>query len=64
MFAFIKRASRFQNHIDAAMEKFIFHHKVLGFFIIFIGMPLVTLAAVCICTSILALPIALLFGWI
>ena len=43
-----KRVSRFENHVDAAMEKFLFHHRLLGFLIIFIGMPLVTLAAVCI----------------
>ncbi len=64
MFAFIKRVSRFENRIDASMEKFIFHHKILGLFMIFIGMPLVTLAAVFVCTTIIALPIAFLFGWI
>ena len=31
---------------------------------IFIGMPLVTLAAVCVCTTIITLPIAFLLGWI
>ena len=59
-----KRVSRFENHVDAAMEKFLSHHRLLGFLIIFIGMPLVTLAAVCICTTMITLPIALLFGWI
>ena len=60
MFTLIKSVSRFENHIDASIEKFIFHHKFLGFLMIFIGMPLVTLAAVCVCTTI----IAFLFGWI
>ncbi len=26
-----KRVSRFENHVDAAMEKFLFHHRLLGF---------------------------------
>lgn len=42
MFTLIKSVSRFENHIDASIEKFIFHHKFLGFLMIFIGMPLVT----------------------
>lgn len=64
MFTLIKSVSRFENHIDASIEKFIFHHKFLGFLMIFIGMPFVTLAAVCVCTTIITLPIAFLFGWI
>lgn len=63
MFAWIKRISRLQNQMDASMEKFMFRHKIFGFFMIFVGMPLVTLVAVCLCTTIIALPIALAFGW-
>ena len=59
-----KRVSRFENHVDAAMEKFLFHHRLLVFLLIFIGMPLVTLAAVCVCTTIITFPIAFMFGWI
>ncbi len=62
MSAFIKRVSRFENRMDASMERFIFHHKLLGLLLIFIGMPLMTLAAVCVCTMLIVLPIALLFG--
>lgn len=62
MSAFIKRVSRFENRMDALMERFIFHHKLLGLLLIFIGMPLMTLAAVCVCTMLIVLPIALLFG--
>ena len=62
MAAFIKRVSRFENRMDALMERFIFHHKLLGLLLIFIGMPFITLAAVCVCTMLIVLPIALLFG--
>lgn len=64
MFTLIKRISRFENHIDTSIEKFIFHHRFLGLLLIFVGMPLVTLVAVCVCTTIIALPIAFIFGWI
>lgn len=64
MFTIIKRASRFENHIDASMEKFMFHHKFLGFLLIFVGMPVVTLAAVCVCTIMITLPIAFMLGWV
>ena len=62
MSAFIKPVSRFENRMDALMERFIFHHKLLGLLLIFIGMPFITLAAVCVCTMLIVLPIALLFG--
>ena len=58
MLTFIKRVSRFENHVDDAMEKFVFHHKFLGLLMIIIGMPLAILAAVCVCTTM----ITFLFG--
>lgn len=64
MFTLIKSVSRFESRIDASIEKFIYHHKFLGGIIIFIGTPLVILAAVCVCTIIIALPISFMFGWI
>ena len=57
-----KRLSRFENRMDTAMERFVFHHRVLGYLMIFIGMPAATLAAVCACTALVAVPIALLSG--
>lgn len=63
MFGIKRRVSRFENHVDSAIAVFVSRHKVLGLFLIFVGMPLFTLAAVCSCTAILAIPLALLFGW-
>ena len=63
MLPFKKQVSHFETHIDASMEKFIFQHKFLGFLMIFIGMPLVTLAAVCLFTILIIFPIILMFGW-
>lgn len=50
--------------MDTRMEKFIVHHPFWGMFLIFIGLPLVTLAAVCVCMIIAALFMAFLFGWV
>ena len=36
MFTFRKRVSRFENHVDDVMDKFMFHHKFLGLLMIFI----------------------------
>lgn len=63
MFSRKKRGSRLGKRFDAAMERFIFHHQVLGFLVMFVGLPLLTLAAVCICTTVLVLPVALAMGW-
>lgn len=51
------------NRADACLEEFVFHHRFLGLLMIFIGMPLITLLAVCICTMIIALPLAFALGW-
>ena len=64
MTALKKRMSHWENQMDTCMEWFVFHHKFLGFLMIFVGMPLVTLLAVCICTMIIALPLSLVFGWV
>lgn len=64
MLSFIKRISRFESRIDASIEKFIFHHKILGLLMIFIAVPLATLAAVCACTTVITLPVAFAFGWV
>ena len=62
MFTFRKRVSRFENQEDDAMDKFMFHHKFLGLLMIFIGMPLAILTAVCVCTTMITLLITFLFG--
>ena len=43
-----ERLIHWGEQFDASMERYIFHHRFLGFLMVFIGMPLVTLAAVCI----------------
>ena len=58
-----KRMSRMEKQVDASLERFIFQHKVLGVLMLFIGMPLLTLLAVCICTTVIALPRAMALGW-
>ena len=57
-------ARRFEQRFDAKAERFIWHHPLLGFFFIFIGMPLFVLLGVCISTIVIAFPIAWLFGWL
>lgn len=55
---------RFEQRFDAKAERFIWHHPLLGFISIFVGMPLLVLVCVCISTIVIVLPIALIFGWL
>lgn len=64
MTALKKWMSHMETRADVCLEEFVFHHRALGLLMIFVGMPLVTLLAVCICTMIIALPLALVFGWV
>ena len=43
-------ARRFEQRFDAKAERFIWHHPILGFISIFVGMPLLVLVCVCIST--------------
>ena len=63
MFAWKKRVSHMERHVDAALERLILQHRFLGVLMLLIGMPLLTLGAVCICTAIIILPISLALGW-
>ena len=62
MFMFIKRISHFEKQMDAAMERFVFRDRVWGFCMMFIGMPIITLVAVCACMIVAVLPMALVCG--
>lgn len=53
-----------EQKFDHAAAHFFYHHPFLGYLSVFIGAPLFILAAVFLCTTILALPIAWAFGWL
>ena len=57
MVMLLKRLSRLEAQMDNAMERFLFHHHILGFLVIFIGIPLITLAAVCLFTAAIVFPL-------
>lgn len=53
-----------EQKFDHAAEHFFYRHPFLGYLIVFIGTPLIILAAVFLCTTILALPVAWASGWL
>lgn len=57
----IRKAERW---FDAKTERFVQRHPLLGFLLVFAGMPLFILACVCAGTAVLAVPMAWLFGWL
>ena len=59
-----KSIRKFEYKFDLKAEQFIWHHPLLGFFLLFIGMPLFILLGVCISTVVIAFPMAWLFGWL
>jgi len=59
-----KSIKRFEQVFDKKAERFLCCHPVLGFLAIFIGVPMFVLAGVCICTVVVAFPLAWIFGWL
>lgn len=54
---------KYEHRFDAKAESFIWRHPLLGFFLIFVGMPLFVLLCVCVSTVVIAFPMAWLWGW-
>lgn len=63
MTAIVKSIHKFEDDFDRKAERFAFHHPYLAFVTMFIGMPLFILMAVAASTTVLALPMAWIFGW-
>lgn len=64
MSVLLKRIHTLDKRIEAHVDHFSFKHPVLSFFAVFIGMPICILATVFFFTVIIAVPIALIFGWL
>ena len=59
----IKSIRKFERIFDIKAEKFMWRHPFIGFFSIFIGMPIFILVCVCISTIAIVFPMAWIFGW-
>lgn len=64
MTAILKSIYKVEKHFDKSTERFALHHPYLTLLAMFIGMPIFILLAVTVCTTLAALPFALIFGWL
>ena len=64
MTAVLKSIHRFEDKFDRSAEHFTFLYPYLAFPAMFIGMPIFILIAVAACTTIIAFPMAWIFGWL
>ena len=48
--------SRMENQFDTSTERLILHHQLLGFFLLVVVAPLLTLLAVGACACVLTMP--------
>lgn len=60
---FMKSIHKAEYKFNAAAEYFLLRYPAAGYLAVSIVMPIAILAAVLTCTTLLALPLALLFGW-
>ena len=64
MTAILKSIHKFEDKFDRSAERFAFRNPYLAFLVMFIGMPIFILIAVATCTTIIAFPMAWIFGWL
>ena len=55
---------KLEQEFDLKAERFICKHPLFGSLFVFVGMPIFILICVCISTTIIALPIAWLLGFL
>ncbi len=53
-----------ENKFDKASVRLCQKHPYIFFLSVFIGAPLFVLAAVCVCTLTIIIPISLIMGWV
>lgn len=64
MKAILKSIHRFEDKFDRIAGRFASCHPYLASLVMFIGMPIFILLVVSACTTIIVLPMALIFGWL
>lgn len=64
MTEFMKNVARLERRFDRKAESFTFHHPVLASLLMFVGLPLFVLTAVCLFTIVISLPVSWLMGWV
>ncbi len=53
---------KFEYEFDIKAERFVWHHPFLGFLAVFIVIPVIVLACVCMSTAIITFPIIWALG--
>ena len=53
-----------KQRVEASANTFAKMHPFLSFLGVFIGMPILTLGAVALCSFVVVFPVALIMGWI
>lgn len=64
MTAFMQSIHKCEHCFDRKAEKLVFHHPYFAFFVMFLVLPIILLAVVSVCTTMIVLPLALIFGWL
>lgn len=62
--AIMKTINELEDRLERMAERFAFHHPYLAFLVMFFGIPCFILTAVVVFTTLLELPLALIFGWL
>ena len=63
MRSFLNSIHKIEDKFDRKAEYFAFHHPLLAFWAMFLGMPVVILTVVSAGTIAIGVPIAVLMGW-
>ena len=64
MVRFMKAVNRFEDRIDKTAVRLSKRHPHLFFLIVFIGVALFILTAVCVGTIVIVFPVSWILGWI
>ncbi|RHP32053.1 hypothetical protein [Lachnotalea sp. AF33-28] len=63
MTAILESLHKFERGFDERVQRFALYHPCLALFAAFAGIPIFLLGAVAVCTALITLPLALIFGF-
>lgn len=64
MIAIIKSINALKYKFDCCVEEFAVEHPNIAFIAMFAAIPILVMLAVSLCTTVIVLPFAWLFGWL
>ncbi|MBO5239716.1 MAG: hypothetical protein J6B50_13270 [Lachnospiraceae bacterium] len=53
-----------EDELGSRIERYLFHHPYIGCFLSIVGVPILCLLTMAVCTAVIMIPISFFMGWL